>query len=75
MYCTPQIHELELRDNPGRADQATRGCQAGEGLYFAAGPHRPPFPSTDYSLVGRTENGPTDNIARFGLLAFPLTSL
>jgi hypothetical protein len=43
MYLHPQIHELELRDNLGRADQATRGCQAGEGLCFAAGPHRPPF--------------------------------
>jgi len=62
-----------LRDNPGRADQATRGCQAGEGLYFAAGPHRPLFSRLRTTLLwAGTENGSADNIARFGLLVFPL---
>ena len=76
MYCTPQIHESELRNNLGRADQATRSCQASEGLCFAAGPHRPPFSRLRTTLLwGRTENGPADNIARSRVLALPLTKL
>src|SRR5579871_3466864 len=76
MYCTPQIHELELRNNLGRADQAARGCQAGEGLCFAAGPHRPLFSRLRTTLLwGQTENGPADHIARSGVLAMQLTSL